>query len=116
MTGSAPAAITETGVAANVRAGTMTSSPQPMSSARRATSIVTVPFIIRIPWRAPWSAANRRQNSSAIGPGTGWPPHRPGPDHRGHRLDVGLVDLRPGRVAVRADRRAAEDRESFAHR
>ena len=32
----------------------MTSSPHPMPSAFRATSIVTVPFIIKMPWRAPW--------------------------------------------------------------
>ncbi len=55
----------------------MTSSPQPMSSALRATSIVTVPFIMRIAWRAPWSAANPSPNAFARGPGTGWPPHWP---------------------------------------
>ena len=53
-TGSAPAAIGAYAVALNVRAGTITSSPQPMPSALSATSIVTVPFDIKIPWRAPW--------------------------------------------------------------
>ena len=53
-TGSAPAAIGAYAVAANVSAGTITSSPQPMPSALQATSIVTVPFIIKIPCRAPW--------------------------------------------------------------
>ncbi len=52
--GSAPAAIGAYAVAANVSAGTITSSPHPMSSALHATSIVTVPFIIKTPWRAPW--------------------------------------------------------------
>ena len=54
ITGSAPAAIGAYAVAANVSAGTMTSSPQPMPSALSATSIVTVPFAIKIPCRAPW--------------------------------------------------------------
>ena len=54
ITGSAPAAIGAYAVAANVSAGTMTSSPQPMSSALQATSIVTVPFIISTPCGAPW--------------------------------------------------------------
>ena len=54
MTGSAPAAIGAYAVAANVNAGMMTSSPHPMPRALHATSIVTVPFIIRMPWRAPW--------------------------------------------------------------
>ena len=53
-TGSAPAAIGAYAVAANVSAGTMTSSPQPMPSAFSATSIVTVPFAIRTPCFAPW--------------------------------------------------------------
>ena len=64
-------------VAANVSAGTMTSSPQPMPSALSATSRVTVPFIITIPWRAPWSAANRLAKAAAAGAGVGWPPQTP---------------------------------------
>ena len=53
-TGSAPAAIGAYAVALNVSAGTITSSPHPIPSAFSATSIVTVPFDIKIPWRAPW--------------------------------------------------------------
>ena len=54
MTGSAPAAIGAYAVAANVSAGMMTSSPHPIPSAFSATSIVMVPFDIRMPWAAPW--------------------------------------------------------------
>ena len=53
-TGSAPAAIAAYGVAANVRAGMITSSPQPTSSAFSATSIVMVPLAMTMPWLAPW--------------------------------------------------------------
>ena len=42
------------GVAANVSAGMMTSSPQPTPSAFSATSIVTVPLAMTMPWAAPW--------------------------------------------------------------
>src|SRR5436190_1332803 len=77
ITGSAPAAIGAYTVAANVSAGTITSSPHPIPSALSATSIVTVPFAIRIPWRAPWYAANASSNAAALGPGSGNPPHRP---------------------------------------
>ena len=55
----------------------MTSSPHPMPSAFRATSIVIVPFIIKIPWRAPWYSANAVSNSCAFTPGSGNPPHSP---------------------------------------
>jgi hypothetical protein len=41
-------------VAANVSAGTITSSPQPIPSAFSATSIVTVPLTITMPCAAPW--------------------------------------------------------------
>jgi len=54
ITGSAPAAIGAYTVAANVSAGMITSSPQPIPSALRATSIVTVPLDISTPYRAPW--------------------------------------------------------------
>jgi hypothetical protein len=77
MTGSAPAAIGAYAVAAKVRAGTITSSPQPIPSALTATSIVTVPFTIRIPCRAPWYAANEASNRAALGPGSGNPPQPP---------------------------------------
>ena len=77
MTGRAPAAIGAYAVAANVRAGTITSSPHPTSSALHATSIVTVPFIIKTPWRAPWYAAKASSNAAAFTPGSGKPPHSP---------------------------------------
>ena len=54
MTGSAPAAIGAYAVAENVSAGMMTSSPHPIPSAFSATSIVMVPFDIRMPCAAPW--------------------------------------------------------------
>ena len=53
-TGSAPAAMAAYGVAAKVRAGTMTSSPQPIPRALRATSMVTVPLTMTTPCRDPW--------------------------------------------------------------
>jgi len=53
-TGSVPAAMAAYGVAANVSAGTITSSPQPIPRALRATSMVTVPLAITTPCREPW--------------------------------------------------------------
>ena len=53
-TGSAPAAMAAYGVAAKVSAGTITSSPQPIPRALRATSMVTVPLAITTPCREPW--------------------------------------------------------------
>ena len=53
-TGRAPAAMAAYGVAAKVRAGTITSSPQPMPRALRATSMVTVPLAMTTPCREPW--------------------------------------------------------------
>jgi hypothetical protein len=53
MTGSAPATIGAQAVAANVSAGTMTSSPHPIPRAFKATSIVTVPLAMRTPCFAP---------------------------------------------------------------
>ena len=53
MTGRAPAAIGAYAVAANVSAGMITSSPHPIPSAFSATSIVMVPFAMRMPCVAP---------------------------------------------------------------
>ena len=77
MTGSAPAAIGAYAVAANVSAGMITSSPQPMPSAFSATSIVIVPFDIRTPCFAPWYAANAASNRPPYRPGSGNPPQSP---------------------------------------
>ena len=64
-TGSAPAATAAYGVAANVSAGTITSSPQPMPSALSATSMVTVPLAITTPCRRP---GRRRSPPRTRGP------------------------------------------------
>lgn len=52
-TGTAPAATVAVAVAMNVTAGMITSSPQPISRERSATSSVTVPLHIVIPWVEP---------------------------------------------------------------
>ncbi len=115
MTGSAPAAIGAYAVAANVSAGMMTSSPQPMPSAFSATSIVIVPFDIRMPCFAPWYAANAVFESAAVPAGLGESAPIAAADHVGDRFDLAIVAARPRRIRGRADRCAAVDRQ-FLHR
>ena len=116
MTGSAPAAIGAYAVAANVSAGMMTSSPQPIPSAFSATSIVMVPFDIRMPCVAPWYAANAVFEPPAVAAGLGEPAPIAAPDHVGDRVDLAIVALSatPG-YGARAHRVPAVDRQ-FVHR
>src|SRR5487761_1149447 len=58
-------------VAANVIAGTITSSPGPTASAFRATSSAEVPEVVVIAKRAVCIAANRSSSSAALRFGEG---------------------------------------------
>ena len=55
-------------VAANVMAGTMTSSPGPMLSVASAVCRAAVPLQTATAAAAPTHAANARSNSSTLGP------------------------------------------------
>ena len=54
ITGTAPQNSTAPAVATKVKSGTITSSPRPIPSASRATSIAWVPLVIAMPCFAPW--------------------------------------------------------------
>ena len=51
----------------------MTSSPLPMSSARSASAIASVPLPTPTAWAAPQAAANSVSNASTSGPSTNQP-------------------------------------------
>src|SRR5215469_14797920 len=70
-TGRAMHATAAYGVAANVIAGTITSSPGPMPKALSATSSALVPEVVGIAKRAPWQAAKADANSAALRLGLG---------------------------------------------
>ena len=72
-TGVAPAAMTARPVNAAVIAGTITSSPAPMSSARSSSAIASVPLPTPTAMRAPLAAANSASNASTSGPSTNQP-------------------------------------------
>ena len=68
MTGMAPTASTEVAGAANVNAGTITSSPGPISSARSASSIAIVPLPVATTCPLLMRSARASSNFSTQGP------------------------------------------------
>jgi hypothetical protein len=73
MIGVAPVWMTASAVNAAVMAGTTTSSPGPMSSARSASAMASVPLATPTACAAPAAAANSASNASTSGPSTNQP-------------------------------------------
>ncbi len=69
-TGCAPARDTASADAMKVFAGTTTSSPGPMSRARRASSIASVPLPTPTQWPTPQARANSSSKAPTSGPRT----------------------------------------------
>ena len=72
-TARAPHSSTTLAVAGNVYAGTITSSPGPISSARSARCSAAVPDDTAAAWAVPTALAIAASNSSTFGPIVSWP-------------------------------------------
>ncbi len=75
-TGSAPHIITVDAEAKNVMGGTMTSSPGPMSWARRAAWRAVVPELVATPWATPTYSAKACSKAATLGPWARMPDSR----------------------------------------
>ena len=67
-TGVAPLRAIASAVAKNVKAGQITSSPRPIPSASRTSTIASVPFATPIAWPAPSAAAASASKLASSGP------------------------------------------------